>query len=235
VNWLLYYDSSLPYADRLTTDFQNRFLAGEWNSPQWAGTYVVIHANSPSGVINPQTRLVDTPESWASILGIFDLFSAAAEQNVTSLLTGFDGYAPAWQLLMNSSSQLFDPTTMMFKGASNGVEANVYNAWAVGLMLVMGIVPINATLAVPVEEMHEEYVYSMFDQGLVGLNGHTITMGLSRGGTMEFIYNATVSYTFPDAGVYNVTFNSDWSQVVSVKYAGQLPTNRKYLLSPQYK
>jgi hypothetical protein len=230
--WLKYYNSSLAYADRLITDFQNRFLQSEWLSLQWYGLYAVVHING-----NQQTRLGNTIMAWASILGAFDLFSPTARQNATNLLSGYVDaeygvYDPAWKLLMNDTCGLFDNSTMMFKETNDALFAsNLNTAYAAALMFVLGIAPINATLAVPIEEMHYEYTYNMLDHDLfnINLNARKVTLSISKNGTVAFMFNSTVNQSFSQEGTYTVEFSTDWNSIIGVKRIGDLPSDRKYL------
>jgi hypothetical protein len=231
--WLGCYNSSLANATNVITDFQSRFLSNEWQSYQWTTdpstpNYCVIHA-SPT---NSERRLGNTIMAWASILGAFDSFSSAAKRNVTNLLSGFDGYSPAWYLLMNSSCDLYNTGSCHFRGTSTNPDyTNQNTALAATLMFVMGIVPINATLAVPIEELHYEYVYNMLDHDLFNINltARSVTLSIGKAGTVGFQFNSTIYCSFSKDGVYRVEFNSDWSNVTIVARIGDLPSNRKYL------
>jgi len=238
IDWLKYHNSSLLYTDRLVTDFQNRFLSNGWQSPQWTinasvPNYSVIHAycQNNNNSCNSQTRLENTVMAWAPILGLFDLYSTSARQNVTNLLQGYNGFSPAWYLLLNPACNLYDPTTSQFRMRSDEGTSNVATALAVALVFHDGIVPISTTLAVPIEEMHYEYIYNMLDHDLVStnLNERTVTLGIACPGTMAFIYNKTVHYDFAQTGMYDVTFNSNWSSITNCIRIGDLPTNRNYL------
>jgi len=233
-NWLKYYNSSLPYTDRLITDFQNRFLANAWNSYQWTTNtsipnYCVVHAN-PS---NSECRLGNTIMAWSSIIGIFDLFDSGSRQNVTNLLGGFSGYDPAWKLLFNATCGLFSQASFQFRLTSAYVSPynNLYTSYAAALILSMGIVPINATLAVPIEEMHYEYIYNMLDHDLfnIDLAARNVTLSIGKAGTFAFLFNSTVYQNFSQNGVYRVQFDSDWSSINSVARINDLPSNRIYL------
>ncbi|MGD0495160.1 MAG: hypothetical protein ABSB28_03865 [Candidatus Bathyarchaeia archaeon] len=233
--WLKYENGSTAYSTNLLTDFENRFLSSLWQSPQW-NNYVVVHAYSQFGFSNPQLRLPNTLMAWTSMLGMFNLFNATYQHDITNLLQGYTAsnitYSPAWNLLMFNST-LFSSDTYQFALTSpSGTTTNIATALATALMFELGLVPINATLAVPIEEMHYEYTYNMLDHDLFNINltARNVTLSIAKNGTVAFIFNSTINWSFSQDGVYVVEFSTDWNSITSVARIGDLPSNRKYLL-----
>lgn len=235
ISWLMHDDVNVANSTRLFTDVENRFLQSNWDSPQWIFGFqghpdYHWYACNHEININNQSRLANTIISWAAILGMFD-YLGSYQTNVTAMLLGSASYDPAWKLLMNTNSKLYDSTLMQFRSTSDGIESNLYTSYGAALLLILGIVPINATLAIPIEELHYEYVYNMLDHDLfnVNLTARNVTLSIGRTGTVAFQFNSTIYHDFSQGGVYRVEFNSDWSSIISVTRVGDLPSNREYL------
>jgi hypothetical protein len=72
----------------------------------------------------------------------------------------------------------------------------------------------------------------MFDPELFNLNlaTRTVTLSMFLPGSIKFIYGSTpVTQIFSKSGVWQVTFSSDWNNIVSATYISTLPSNRRYL------
>jgi len=234
ISWLRSFDFSIGNGTRLVTDTVNRYLANRWGSPQWTYLstkyYAVIHHHTS----NSQRRLKNTIMAWSVIQGIYDLYNSTEKQWMKDLLEGYSTFDPAWKLLM-SNSGLYDSTTNMFRIVSNQDPSNSATALGVTLMFFIGIVPVNATLAVPIEELHYEYTYNMFDPELYQFNYTACKVRISiknvtDGGYVKFIFgNQSCGYTFTSTGVYELTFSYDFNQITQVTKISDLPENRVYL------
>ena len=234
IAWLKYYVGDLANSENLVADTQNRFLLDRWQSYQWGSffgspNYCVIHAYPSNG----ERRLENTIMAWAAILGVYDLLSASGKQNATDLLLGFDGYDPAWKLLMNSSCDLYDDAQSEFRMQSDANDSNTATSYGAALMFLMGIVPVNATLAVPIEELSFEYVYNILDPDVFNINltARTVRVSLATNGTLAFQFNTTVYQNFSQNGTYSIQFSPDWSSITGITRVGDLPNNRIYILS----
>jgi len=232
IAWLRYICPNLVNTSRLTTDTVNRYLVDRWGSPQWTiGTteyYAVVHHHNA----NSQRRLENTVMAWSIIQGTYDSFNNTEKQWMQDLLSGYNSYDPAWKLLISSASGLYDSTTNMFRTHSDNTPSNYATALGTTLMFFMGIVPVNATLAVPIEELHYQYVYNMFDPELYRFNytAHKVMMSLLKSGEVKFLFGTSpTNYTFTQNGIFEITFTSDWSSILNVNRVGDLPTNRHYL------
>lgn len=237
------YDSPLENYTRLLNDVENRFLQKRWDSYQWShrniGTkYVCTHEWQS----NDQTRLKNTVMSWAAIIGVYDLLSSDAKKNATEMLEGYAGYDPAWKLLRNSSASLFNNVTNLFRYSSTDTTYT-YDATslACALSFMLGIIQVNATLAIPIEELHYEYQYNILDPELFRVDciNHKVIVSIYTPGFLEFIFNKTVYQEFTQSGVYLLSFASDWDSISSIVRTGDLPSQRKYLgdldfLAPAY-
>jgi hypothetical protein len=233
--WKLYhYNQSIPNTANLIMDFNTRYLADLWNSPQWR-SYVIQHADS-----NPQRRLESTLTSWASIIGAYSSLLPSDQTAVQELLNGAasDQNAPAWSLLSNPSAGLYDPNSGLYRFVSDTSPTYAATALAANLLMYLGIIQTTAKLAVPLEEISYEYTYNIIDKDLYAMdfNTNSIKIALIGTGNLTFLYGATqTSYDFNSTGVWNITFSSDWNQVTSAVQTAQLPTNRMYFptITPQ--
>lgn len=231
ISILKYYYPSLTNWNRVLTDIGNRFLSSEWNSPQWGGANVVIHANPG----NPQRRLANTLGAWQSLLGTKMQLNSVYQSNVKDMLCGSNATEPAWALLIGSQAQqgrggLFDyPNDLFVWGTS---QPNDNNATAYGeiLLFLMGIVPENTTIAFPLEELKYEYIQDIDPQMFqFDLRTQTTTIPVDGAGNMTFQYGTSpVTYVFNQSGIWQITFSNSWNMITNVTYVSALPTNRIY-------
>ena len=232
--WKLYdYDPTIPDVQNLLTDVNSRYLDNLWNSPQW-NSYVDQHANS-----NPQRRLENTQMTWQSLMGTYSLLPQYSQAEINDLLNG-SAYAtdngngvnmPAWSLLSNPSAELYDPTTGLYCIHSGVTPSEDATALAENMLMDMGIIQTTASLAVPLEELRYEYNYNIIDKDLYDMdfNSNSIKIPLSSSGEITFLFGSTPTVCkFDRAGLWNVTFSSDWNTVENVTYLGPLPSNRMY-------
>jgi hypothetical protein len=223
--WKLYYnDQSISDVNNLFTDMETRWLSQGWNSPQW-NDYVVQHATD-----NPQLRLKNTIISWASLLGFYGNMTSSMQSQVQGLLDGTSGPAPAWNLTMQSG--LYDNSTGMFRmysGVSSGVGAT---ADAAVLIMLLSTVPVNGSLAVPLEDCVYEDVNSIIDGGIsnVNLANSTVTVSVAKPGTFMSMFGTDIfEYNLNSTGVWKLTFASDWNSITNETLVSPLPTSRIYL------
>jgi hypothetical protein len=227
---LLYLNSTLSNSSRIVTDLLNRYVADRWNTTQWhyyledeAYFGVMHHYNT-----NPQRRMDATIHAWTVMLGLYRVLNETEQTNIVDMLTGYDNYPPAWELMFNPRLNLYVPTTNTFNIYSD-TEMNL--TWRmVDLLFFLSMVP-NATLAVPLEELDYMYQYAMSDSGLFGLNiaARTMNVSILTSGDISFQWNQTVTQTFPSYGTYMLTFSSDWNTIESCVKIADLPTNRKFI------
>ena len=225
---LLHVDSSLPDVQNLLGDIENRFLQEQWLSPQWTpvlggpSSYVVVHMASG----NSQLRLENTVMAWAAIFGVYGELNSTYQSDVQSMLAGTN---PAWSELLQSG--LCGSYFPSFQEHSDSGVSNDATATGADLLFMLGIVPLTATLAVPVQENSYEDIYNMLDPGLFSINLTTnvVTVSLATAGTLNFQFNQTVIGGFNAPGVYNVQFSSDWNTILSIIFVSSLPSNRQYV------
>ena len=232
---LQYWDQSTGNLSRIVTDVQTRFLNQSWESPQWrespTGTvgYAVMHMN-PS---NSQRRLQNTLGAWFTMLGAFNLLNSTSQNKLRNMLKGYGGYDPAWKLLYHPDTRLYDSSTGMFRMTSTNSPTTDATSMALTLQALMGVVPINTTIAFPLEEYHYEYNFDV-DPDLFRIDSerNTLQIAIANEGTLEFIYGELpVTCSFRESGIYNLVFSRDWNSIVSVSRLQDLPANRRFALN----
>src|SRR5271157_296301 len=222
---LQYFDWNAGNISRTTLDVYNRFLASEWASPQWTlstGTleYAVVHANPGQG----QVRLENTFGAWFMMLGLYNILSSTAQAKYQDMLLNA-GWSKTYY------SQLYDPSTEMFKWTSDGSLDPAATVLAATIQLAQGVVPISTTLAYPLEELHYEYIWDADPLNLaINYGASTLNVSVAGAGTLRFVYGVTpVDYYFPQPGSYEITFANAWTTITNVTRLGDLPLNRKYI------
>jgi hypothetical protein len=120
---------------------------------------------------------------------------------------------------------------MLFRWVSDTSYTNDATASGVALLMMLGIVPQTASLAIPLEEWSYEYGEYGYDGDLFNINLTTRTVRLSvlYSGTVKFIYNTPLTETFSSSGVWEVTFNTYWNATTAKTRISDLPSNRNYL------
>jgi hypothetical protein len=230
---LKYYDNDLGNWSRVLFDLQNRFLIDGWNSKQWFSgsenktTYVVVH-HYPS---NPQRRLQNTIGAWTTLLALYTTLENESRLTMQEMLQGYADLAPAWKLLESPEANLYDSVSGKFRWLSSVAVSDDATAYALTLMLFLGIVPKTTTIAFPLEEYSYEYIFDI-DPELYNLNLSAATLRVSviNGGQLEFIYGTVpVLCEFPSSGTYEITFSSDWNNILNITKLQDLPSNRKFL------
>ena len=214
--------------DRVITDVKSRFLNNGWDSPQWTyGTtryYAVVHHHTA----NSQRRLMNTIGAWTVLHAFYRVLDPTSQAAIQNLLNGPAG--PAWQLLINNSG-LFDSTANRFRWTSDGTTNDDATAAGCVLLFLLGIVPQDGSLLVPLHEFNYECRggSTLNRYFLFNYDARTIRIPV-KAGTIQFIYGTSpVSYTFPANGVYEITFSSDWNSITSVSKVGDVDPTLTYV------
>lgn len=198
----------IPNWDRVIQDLNYKLLVNGWSSPGWASPGVIIHAQG----VNPQLRLWETMGAMTALQELLPYFTSSMRTSFDNLLMGS---SKAWQGLVSSSLY----SDGYFLGVSPGDQpSNDATVCGAAILFLDGIVPVTGNLAIPMrEENYNDYRTSFvgsqfqFDYG-----GHKIRIPVNAG-QLTFIYGSgPVSYDFPENGVYDVQFSSDWNQILSV-------------------
>ncbi len=160
-------------------------------------------------------------------MGIYPILNETGKENMRQMLDN------AWALIGTSRSGLYVQSSQLFKTSSNpGSPTSQATIWSATRSFLLGMAPMTAAIAFPLEEYHYEYTFDI-DPDLFALNltARTVRVSLQSGGIMRFIYGGVpVNCTFADAGVYTVTFNATWTGITNVNRDSGLPTDRIYLL-----
>jgi hypothetical protein len=223
--WDLYNcDPSISNVGNLLTDLSTRFLSQGWNSPQW-NDYVVQHAAD-----NSQERLENTIMAWSSLLGFYNDMTGPMQGQVQALLDGEAGPAPAWSLML--SSELYDNSTGMFRMLSNYSPSVESTADAAVLMVLLSTVPLNGSVAVPMDDTVYEDTNNVIDGGIsnVNITNRTVTVSVGEPGTFMSMFGTNIfQYDLNSTGVWQLTFASDWNSIANETLVSPLPTSRMYL------
>jgi len=219
---------SLKNWDRVITDIKNRFLAKEWDSPQWTcGTtryYSVVHHHDT----NSQRRTMNTLVAWYMLHAFYQVLDSTSQQSMVNLLQ-----TPAWQYFL-SNSGLYDSSTYKFKIFSDSTStSDTATALGVLTLFLMGIVPQDGSLYAPLMDYTYEGVTTMNRYFLFDPVNRKIRIPV-KAGTIKFIYGSQpVSYTFPSSGVYEIVFASDWNSIQSVTKVENLDPSLPYVAPPK--
>jgi hypothetical protein len=165
-----------------------------------------------------------TVESWSAILALYASFSQEQRDNITKMMKGYGSYDPLWQRLMRSGlSHPYDIATSLFRWVSGGNLKLSSTALAIYLLLMYAVVPDNDTsLAISFSDIVYEDTISRQDQRTFSLDipSRTLVLGVQNGGNVSFLFNQTVTHDFT-AGLWLITFSSDWNSIISVStYSG---------------
>jgi hypothetical protein len=182
--------------------------------------------------------------------GVFLQMNSTYQTDMEQMLTGTGTYAsfPAWQLLLTpdyasqnttqmDSAGLFNSTADLFSWSSADygytfANDNNATAWGEILLFMLGIVPSTTTIAFPVEQLNYEDIYTV-DPIMLAMNMNSglrqISIPVVATGTITFDYGTSpVSYTFPSAGLYTITFTKSWNMILYVSGPTSLATNVIY-------
>jgi len=215
--------NSLPnFPEYILKDLNYKFISGgNWSGKLWSpGAYVVRHAES-----NPQKRLENTVTAWAAMHSYYAVMDDSMKSNFTKLLTGSPN---AWQGLINNSSMYSEGR---FRWRENQNYTDDATCSGVMILFLNGIVPDTGSLAIPVIEETFQDWYSMFPASHFRFDYETQTIRIPVWeGKINFIFGTeTASYNFPDNGIYEVHFSSDWNNVTSANKISSLSEQFAYL------
>jgi hypothetical protein len=210
------------FPDYILQDLNYKFLSdGNWSGKLWSPeAYVVRHAES-----NPEKRLENTVTAWAVMHSYYAVMDDSMKSNFVKLLTGSP---TAWQGLVNNSN-LYSEGRFRWRQAQNYTD----DATCGGAMILFlnGIVPDSGSLAIPViDEVYQDW-YSMFPASNFRFDYESQTIRIPVwAGKLNFIFGTeTAAYTFPENGIYEVQFSSDWNNVTGATKISPLSEQIAYL------
>jgi hypothetical protein len=227
---------TMPFSDRLKEDAQTRYLSSGWTSYAWmdAKSSTVDHTITHAYATNNQRRMQNTLGAWEALLLYWPNFTSSDKQVIKDMLMG-NGSAnyvyPAWKYLKSSS--LYDANNGLYRQFNTESGSPIATSQAIALLTMLGSVPVTATLAVPISDWAYESCNCVFDYQLLKIDFATnqLTIGITSPGIVTFQYGTTpFNYSFPTAGVYTVTFTTDWNSILVSSFAS-LP-QRCFFIGP---
>ena len=214
---------NLPnFPDYILQDLDYKFISGgDWSAKLWSpGAYVVRHAES-----NPEKRLENTVTAWAAMHSYYGLMDDSMKSNFINLLTGSPN---AWQGLINYSNMYGEGR---FRWRENQNYTDDATCGGAMTLFLNGIVPDSGSLAIPViDEVYQDW-YSMFPASHFRFDYESKTIRIPVwAGKINFIFGTeTASYVFPDNGIYEVHFSTDWNNVTNANKIISLSEQLVYL------
>jgi len=203
----------------------------------YSGSKTVDHTAVHAYASNSEHRLPGTLGAWVALYGEWSNLTNTDRATIRTMIlgNGAGNYAyPAWQYLFKSS--LYDSTTNMFKPFSySTVGTPTGTSMAIEIMLLNGIVPQTATLAIPLSEWTYKSSSNIINPQLLSINFNLnqLTIGISSPGNVTFIYGSTpFDYTFANSGVYTLQFSSDWNSVTGFTVSNFPTTPVNYFVQP---
>jgi hypothetical protein len=214
---------NLPnFPDYILQDLDYKFISGgNWSAKLWSpGAYVVRHAES-----NLEKRLENTVTAWAAMHSYYPLMNDSMKSNFINLLTGSPN---AWQGLIDNSS-MYSEGRFRWRETSGFTD----DATCGGAMILFlnGIVPDSGSLAIPViDEVYQDW-YSMFPASHFRFDYESQAIRIPVwAGKINFIFGTqNASYNFPEDGIYEVHFSSDWNTVTNATKVSSLSESFSYL------
>ncbi len=216
-------NQTLPnFPDYILQDLNYKFISGgNWSGRLWSPeAYVVRHAET-----NPEKRLENTVAAWAAMHSYYSVMNDSMKSNFIKLLTGSPR---AWQGLVNSSNLYRDGRFRWRERLDYTDSATCGGAM---ILFLNGIIPDSGSIAIPViDEFYQDW-YSMFPASHFHFSYELQTIRIPVwAGTLSFTFGTeTASYNFPDSGIYEVHFSSDWNNIENATKIGPLSEQLAYL------
>ncbi len=238
-----YYYPTLPYADRILTDIHTRFLASEFASPQWSDTQGSFIRHARGDRTNAELRMQNTLMAWGTLFGSYNAMSGADQTLLKDMLAGIGtpSSLTAWQYMFtydgsNQTPMYFPSTDMFLMSSQESGSGDIYGTtYAASILISLGIVPINTSIAMPIIDSVYEDVENIMNARVLALNlsSNTLTLPISQAGSLKFIYGTTsVTQNFSSSGLYAVQFAADYNSVLNVTRLGDLPSSFAYYQLP---
>jgi len=207
------------------TDIWNRLLISKFGSPQWYLYGIRHHATGDA-----TRRLWNTFCAFVVLHQYYPLMDGQSKGNFVSMLKDS---TRACDGLINSSG-LYHSDTKKFS-EYNGQSGNDMNTGlGCGLLFLQGIIPDTGYLMIPVfEERYEDGTCPLNKYFWYDPTNKKIQIPV-KSGTLKFQFGSSspVSVEFPNDGVYEVNFTSDWNSVINVTHIANLDTDLIYAVSP---
>ena len=214
------------FPDYILQDLDYKFLSGgDWSGKLWSpGGYVVRHAES-----NSERRLENTVTAWAAMHSYHAVMDDAMKSNFVKLLTGTPN---AWQGIVDNSN-LYSEGRFRWRDQVGYPYSDDASCAGAMILFLNGVVPDSGSLAIPVIDEYYQDWYSMFPASHFRFNYETETIRIPVwAGRINFRFGTeNASYIFPDNGIYEVHFSSDWNTVENTSKVSSLTYAFSYLNS----
>ncbi|MGD6853060.1 MAG: hypothetical protein ACQCN6_13460 [Candidatus Bathyarchaeia archaeon] len=193
----------LPYYDRVIADLEETLLTNQYNSSAWSPSSVGVirHASS-----NNQSRLYETLGNLMTLQMLYPDFTEGNQTNFQDMLQS------GWQGLVNSS--LFSNDRFRFFDSDNNYNDDASILGAMTLFLY-GIIPGTGSLAITAQnERYQDYLTNFqTSQWRFNYTDQSIRLPINKG-NLTFIFGSqNVTADFPQDGVYDIQFSSDWNTI----------------------
>jgi hypothetical protein len=204
-------NGTLKNWNRIYFDLQSRYVVNAWSSPQW-NAKVVAHSEGVS-----QKRLHGTLDAWMLLQTYFGNFNQTNQNNTRNMLEG-NTVTQAWKALLDSSAELYNPTSYRFKLDSDKSESDYATAEGCMTLFLMGFSPQNGSgimlpnrcFAYSGEPFPADFLNFLYSERQIKIPVYANT-------TLKFMFGSIhPNYTFPENGLYNITFTSDWNSIDQV-------------------
>ncbi len=191
----------LPYYDRVIVDLEDKLLTNGYNSSSWIGDGVIRHADG-----NNENRLYETMGNLMALQMLYPDFTEGNQTNFQNmLLTG-------WQGLVGSN--LFSNNQFRFLNTTDSYNGDASLLGAMTLFLY-GIIPGTGSLAITASnERYQDYrTCFQTSQWQFNYTDQSIRLPINKG-NLTFIFGSqNVTADFPQDGVYDIQFSSDWNNI----------------------
>jgi cell division septation protein DedD len=152
------------------------------------------------------------------------------KSELQALLNGTAGSAPAWNLTLQS--KLYNSITSMFRAHSDSSDSAEATANGAVLLMLLSTVPVTGSLAVPLGDCTYQDINNVIDGGVSSINvdDRTVRLSVAAPGTFLSMFGTNIFlYTLEIAGVWQLTFASDWNSITAQTYLSELLPSRIYL------
>ncbi|MFX0208063.1 MAG: hypothetical protein ACFFDT_18905 [Candidatus Hodarchaeota archaeon] len=205
--------------DRVYIDLQNRYLVNLWDSHQWVAN-VVVHSKGTT-----RRELFGTLDAWMLLHSYFGHFNQTNQLHMQNMLEG-EKISQAWQALLSPEAGLYDSDTFRFTMAAENPKYSDY-ATAEGCMalFLMGVSP-QTGRGISIPKRCHAFSGEPIPVDVFRFFYHKkqIIIPVCAGTTLKFLYGSIHPiYSFNEAGIYKITFSSDWNSITQVEQINSVP------------
>jgi len=229
--------TSLSNFERIATHMYGGYLQNNWNSchfyhPHYEYYHFVIHYNSCLDTVldNKQRRMAGHFMAMCFLWQMWNRMTDSQKTIWRNMLMGLDGVSQAWQVMLEDGHGMFNSTTNQFKVDSTDSDfSDKGTAIGATLLFLLGIAPSSTDstagrLAIPLRTTTLGSL-DMIDPHCFRWDGDNRKIRIAVfAGDLTFMYGSSnVNYTFPQNGIYEVYFTSDYNNISKVVQIANLP------------